>query len=241
MTLLLAFFIILQAFATEQEAGLFYSGQGSFVRALETFGLGGVWDRMGGGLIPGRTGPAYPSAEGAAVPPEQRRIDPELEEARRALAALQEQFPTDRVDEGSGWRVSLPMPFREESFTEGFSAEERAFCSMLARRVETLILTRGFVVRIGAELADGGQVGPRQMQSALARSESVRQLMLQSMRPQVQQAAAGRLYTFCRRQPGTDAAASAEPKVRLDILLTKPYADAIGQEELGRHEDHEGT
>jgi outer membrane protein OmpA-like peptidoglycan-associated protein len=44
ITLLLAFFVLLQSFAHEPDPEKFYEGQGSFKRAIESFGLP-VWDK----------------------------------------------------------------------------------------------------------------------------------------------------------------------------------------------------
>jgi hypothetical protein len=233
MTLLLAFFIILQAFATEQQAGLFYAGQGSFVRALETFGLGGLWDPPGARALRGESGPRYMSTEGQEDPPDERRIDPEMEEAQRALEAVSGLFDVQDLRPGSGWRVSLPTPFSTQvmdgTIDEG---EEAQFCQDLARRVEPLMLARGFVIRVGTVLHCTAQEEPALAQSALAATENVRQKLLAGMSPAARQKAAGRMYSFCRRDPPLPHEAGAPTAVlRIDLLLTKPYADRLRLQE----------
>lgn len=239
MTLLLAFFIILQAFASVQKEGLFYTGQGSFIRALETFGLGGVWEGMGGPPVPGRSGARYRAPEGDERPPEERRVDPELEEARRAVAIIEDLFEVRKQQEGGGCRVSLPTPFVRREPGEEFTEEEKRFCRLLARRIQPLLLARGFVVRVSTHFHGEDRSDPRQVSRALAWAERVRRELLNAMRPEVRPAAADRLYAFCRREP-RPAPRDGTEQLRIDLLLTKPFAKRL-EEEVGRDESDQQT
>jgi len=238
MTLLLAFFIILQAFASEQEAGLFYAGQGSFVRALETFGLGGLWEPPGASVLKGQVGARYMAPEGADDPPQERRIDPEMEEAQRALETVSDLFDVQDLRPGSGWRVSLPTPFSTRTFDGTLDVgQEAQFCRDLAQRLEPLILARGFVIRVGTVLRCPAEQEQALTAAALAAADQVRQMLLDGMRPAVRQKAAGRLYSFCRREaPLPSEAAAPTAHVRIDLLLTKPYADKLRLQETGSNE-----
>jgi hypothetical protein len=233
MTLLLAFFIILQAFSNKQEAGLFYAGQGSFVRALTTFGLGGLWDPPGPSMMRGNTAARYMTTEGGDDPPEERRIDPEMEEAQMALEAVSDLFDVKDLRPGSGWRVSLPTPFSTRTLDGGLDlGGEAQFCQDLARRVEPLMLARGFVIRVGTVLHCSAGQEQALTKSALESADQVRGMLLDGMGANVRQKAAGRMYSFCRREPPLPQDAGTPTAViRIELLLTKPYADKLRLQE----------
>ena len=235
MTLLLAFFIILQAFASEQEEGLFYAGQGSFVRALETFGLGGLWDPPGASMLRGNIGARYMATEGGEDPPLERRIDPEMEDAQRALEAVSDLFDVQDLRPGSGWRVSLPTPFSTRAIDGTLDlGQEAQFCRDLARRLEPLMLARGIVIRVGTVLRCSAEQEQALTASALEAADQVRRMLLDGMRPAARQKAADRMYSFCRREAALPREARAPTAVvRIDLLLTKPYADRLRLQEAG--------
>jgi hypothetical protein len=231
MTLLLAFFIILQAFATVREEGMFYAGRGSFVRALETFGLGGVWERAGGRLPEGQIGPRYRAPEGQDEPSGLRRIDAEREEAQRALRQLEKEFDVREPRRGTGWRVTLPTPFSYMSWPEEFTAEHEAFCEQLAQRLEPLIVARGFVIRIGAIVRGRAEQEAELSLQALRAARSVRGKLMAHMAPPVQARAATRVYSFCRRAVAENGEARLPvTQLRVDIMLTKPYVEQFNEE-----------
>ncbi len=224
MILLLAFFIALQAFAPVQREGLFYAGRGSFVRALETFGLGGVWERMGGGLVPGPAGPRYLTPEGQEEASRLRRIDAEREQAQRALRELETRFDVSEPEKGAGWRVTFPTPFSYQKLDAPFEVEQEEFCRGLADRLEPLIAARGFVIRIGSVLRVPDGLEAAQTVRALEAAGLVRRKLINAMRPDLQAAAATRLYCFCRRATEEAAERRGPPaQLRVDVMLTKPY------------------
>jgi hypothetical protein len=227
MTLLLAFFIIMQAFASEQEEGLFYAGRGSFIRALKTFGLGGILDRAGGGLIQDARAPRYRTDEGGEEPPRLRRIDPEMESAQQALAALEEQYDTAEPDKGVGYRVELSAPRSRHGRSGDLTEEERRFFRELGPRVERVLLARGFVVRITTVPAGSGARPEQRLRASLEAAEQVRTEMMQTMGAAGRALARRRIYSFVQcgaRRPGE------EGQIKVDILLTKPYLRELREE-----------
>ena len=234
MTLLLAFFIILQAFASVQEEGLFYAGQGSFIRALKTFGLGGVLNRRGGRMIQNTAGPRYRATEGSEMPPKQRRIDPEVEQAQQALAALEDQFDMREATGGVGYRVELSTPYVPQSAEGPLGEEERQFLEELAPRVESVLLARGFVVRITAVSAPGGADEAGRLGAGLASANRMREGLIAAMSPPARALAQHRIYSFVRTDHNAPPGQATQLKV--DILLTKPYLRQLGEEGAEHHE-----
>lgn len=236
MTLLLAFFIILQAFASVQSAGLFYAGRGSFIRALETFGLGGVLGE-GGPLRKGFPSARYRSAEGQEEAPQERRIDPEAEEAQRALKALERDFDVRRPTHASGWRVTLPTPSSYRADKQALSPEEKHFCRELSRRLVPLLLARKFIIRVGCTLAHGGEAEAEHTRQALRAAGLLRDELIRSMPPRARQVAEERVYSFCSCPTAGAEEGMPPPQVlRVDILLTKPYIAQLTQERTSESE-----
>lgn len=235
MTLLLAFFIILQAFAPKQSAGMFYEGQGSFVWALESFGLGGIFDRSGGSVLRGRPGARYRTSEGQDDPSRSRRIDAELEEAQRALQSVQDMFETQEPEDAVGYRVELSTPCTYGPGKSSLTAEETQFLRDLAPQLERVVLARGFVIRIGADLAPGGPEGPAGVRQALECAGRVRDELVRNMRPAAREVARRRVYSLARTVRGGEPAAATD-QLKIDILLTKPFVRRL---EPGKGNDGE--
>lgn len=240
MTLLLAFFIILQAFAPTQDEGLYKAGQGSFIRALKTFGLGGLWEPEGGGMLPGQVGPRYRAPEGPEEPPDTRRIDPELEEAQHALQELEDQFDLRELREATGYRVELSSPCSYGPGKMTLTAREEEFLAELAPRLEPVVLARAFVIRIGAALPFLDRDEAERTRSALAAANQVRSKLIEEMSPASREVAARRIYSFFRWESAETGRAEAQAgQLTIDILLTKPYLHGLGHRGAG--EDAHGA
>ncbi len=222
MTLLLAFFIILQALAPEQSEGLFHKGKGSFVRALNTFGLGGIWDGRGG-LVHGEVGVRYKSAEGQDLPPRTRRIDPGTEDAQQAVRDLDDQFGVDKLKGATGYRIALPSPLSYDRDGSPIGPEEERFLKKLALRLARVVVARGAVVRVSVDLPAGDAVDTGAVSAALSAAQEVRDALIQGMRPSARAVAERKLYSFVHyvaaASPPADGALG---RLRIDILLTRP-------------------
>jgi hypothetical protein len=242
MTLLLAFFIILQAFAPQQTGALFYAGQGSFIRALKTFGLGGVLDRVGGRAMNSAAGPRYLAPEGPSEPPRLRRIDPEIEEAQRALQTLEDQFDVREPKQATGYRVELSTPCTYGPGKTELTAEEQQFLKELAPRLQRVLLARGFVIRIGATLGPAQTGDVEQTRAALEAAGQVRQDLIASMSEAVRPVAARRTYSFCCRDSSdSDRPASEAGQLKIDVILTKPYVRELRGERTNGGEESTAT
>ena len=234
MTLLLAFFIILQAFAPTQSAGLFYAGQGSFIRALETFGLGGVFEPGSISMIGTEAGARYLAASGDLDPSHERRIDPTVEAAEEAMEALSQRFDVSKPDNLTGWRATLPTPFSYFEGADEMTREQKEFCRELAWRLAPLLFARGFVFRIGTEVDCNDAEELQHTRLALARAGQVRAEIIRNMTPAARPAAERRLYCFCRRGQGTGDDEPLAGRIRVDILLTKPNIRPLASEGPGK-------
>jgi len=225
MTLLLAFFIIMQAFADVQGDGLFYSGQGSFIRAIETFGLGGIWEHRRGNLTGGSDSPRYPSAGGPETPGALRRIDVEREEAQMALAGLQDRYATRKRDRGRQWSVVFcaltSYPAGQDDVGKGEDQTLAEFAERLGR-VMPVLLAQGCLVRVGADIYCTAEQESDRTRLALAALANVERRLLDAMSPALRRQAAGRFYTFCRRRPPeARPTAIGADELRVDIMLTR--------------------
>jgi hypothetical protein len=221
MTLLLAFFIIMQAFAESQDEGLFYAGQGSFIRAIETFGLGGVWPTMRTGLPGTAIGPRYTTAEGTKSVHRLRRIDPELENAQQALQTLRDQFYTRTPTDAEPWTVIFTTQASYGAGRLTLAPEDEEMLAEFARRLKGAVRTllgQWCMVRIGAVIYCTEEEEPEHARAALDAVREVKTRLLDAMPPSLRRKASPRFYTFCRRSP---------PESRPDKLVAGQLAVAV--------------
>jgi len=88
VTLLLAFFVLLQTFAKTQDPELFYAGQGSFRRAVSGFGISSMFSGEIEAPIKDWRKIKYPTAHKTLDPGSQRVIDSDDEEIRMAFREI---------------------------------------------------------------------------------------------------------------------------------------------------------
>jgi hypothetical protein len=236
---MLAFFIVLQTFGPAQAAASYHAGIGSFLGLMRPFGPGGVFEEGGGKVIHAETGPRYKAAEGQEEPPALRRIDPELEEAQLAMQALEEQFDVRAPQNATGYRVELSTPCTYQPGKEALTPEEAQFLEGLAIPLERVVMAKGFVVRLGTVLGARQAQEPGAMLAALTATARVRDRLIQGMSPAGRRLAAHRVYSFLSVESGLPRASAASGQLKIDILLTKPYARRLGEE--GGKKGDQGT
>mgnify|MGYP006296530553 CR=1 FL=1 len=220
MILLLAFFIVLQAFAEEPQEGMFYAGQGSFRRALSTLGMGQVMARWGRSSATGK--PTAPYLAGQRnTQPGSRRIDPELENARQALQNLQQKFGV-RKPKGGGWNAVLVTPFSYEEGKESLEEEEERFLREFTRDVLPLLIQRGCVISVGGLFTcPEKKLAPR-ANAALKAVEKLRTRMLGYLNDAQRKKTEGRIYSFCRRISSKKAKIEfPKGELRIDVFVTR--------------------
>jgi len=233
---MLAFFITLQAFGPARGAALYHAGIGAFLGLVRTFGAGGVFEEGGGKVIDAETGPRYRAPEGQEQPPVLRRIDPELEEAQLAMKALEEQFDVRGPQNAAGYRVELSTPCVYWPGREALTSEEQQFLEGLAIPLERVVMAKGFVVRLAIAVGGPESQDPAAMLAALAAVGRVRDCLVRAMSPAGRNLAARRVYSFLSVESGT---LSAPGQLKIDILLTKPYARQLAKK--GAKSDGQGT
>lgn len=95
VTLLLAFFVLLQTFAQDQNPELFYAGQGSFRRAVSGFGLSSMFSGEIEAPIRDWRKIKYPTAHKISAPGAERVIDSDDDEIRQAFRKLRTDIDVD--------------------------------------------------------------------------------------------------------------------------------------------------
>ena len=215
MIILLAFFILLQTLETSKERTTFQKGKGSFVRALETYGLGRV---MGRELPNAASGARMPrmygteTAEGGRDAPE----DPEMEGAEQALEELTRRLESDTAPP-PGRKVMLALPLEADGGRMG--DRHRTYLRKFARRLLSSLLGRNCVVNIAVLYRTGEDQALKAARRASRVARTVRDHLLASL-PQGRRRTARRLtYSSCRSAPGEGAGEQGPLSVRLGVLM----------------------
>ena len=181
VTLLLAFFVLLQAFAHERDPELFQAGQGSFRRAIEGLGLREFLD----GRRPSRKRDfymrRYPMPEAREPQPvEQNVSDAHKQKIRRLYARLRRQMRAEATDLRQHATDIEPMriAFADGGLTEAGAAELRGWALAFSQSPATA--ARGQSVCL-VGLARGGSWQERQVLSA-ERAEAARTCIAAALR-----------------------------------------------------------
>ncbi|KPK86756.1 MAG: hypothetical protein AMJ81_00385 [Phycisphaerae bacterium SM23_33] len=98
VTLLLSFFVLLQSLARVRDPELFFMGQGSFLRAIKTFGLPGWLTGMQDKFKSEHLKVKHSSEEAQEEKPRNRLLDAEDESIREAFQKIQQAIDTRSVD-----------------------------------------------------------------------------------------------------------------------------------------------
>ena len=157
ITNLMAFFVLLQSFASVQDAGLISVGRGSFKQAIAGFGLPG-WlfgqsDRPSLGFVK----PEHPTDEGEPELPPPRVIDADNEKIRRMFDDLRQELDSTASNaSGELLRVEVtPISFAgaDPALNEAAGSYLRQFVEDLRQAVRARSL-RFYVIGLAAEQTD---------------------------------------------------------------------------------------
>jgi len=172
VTNLLAFFILLQVFASHRDPELFNAGRGSFIRALDGFGIPG--------LIFGSEQRVDMEADSASYivdGPESgketvRTKDAEAQRIAEMLERINQSFKAEEVGEGRGAPVVLATPLR---FRRGEAVlDERGEAYLRGLWDDLLSFGRGGEVEVDIRgYAEDEETGTRKWTVAAARAAAV--------------------------------------------------------------------
>jgi hypothetical protein len=223
MILLLAFFIILQSLSSSQEGAHFHAGRGSFVRALNSFGLGRLFATYG---LSARGGvSARYDVDGETNGLGRLARDPEIEAARGALKRLKREVATSETGRGK-WAATVLAPHGDESGGESLDGQQKAFFRLFARRALPELLTDRSVIGIGAVYTPGRESEGKEALRALELAREAHAEILDAVPVRLSSGARRNLYSFCR----ADGSDSAMDGIRLHVEVSDLKQDEqIGQ------------
>jgi flagellar motor protein MotB len=186
ITLLLAFFVMLQTMSKQREPALFKAGQGSFIRAIEGFGIPD--------LLMGKQSPApldyrkikYPTAAAEDAKPKNRTIDAEDEELRLAFQDLQQRFSGQASDVYERIIELSASPIRFESSSAELDANAQGYLKGLAANLKVDSDRRGLRVYVIGLAADEVPGKGQWFQSA-RRAQAVEALLRSELSVQLDQ------------------------------------------------------
>lgn len=130
VTLLLAFFVLLQVFASTIDPELFNAGQGSFRRAVQGMGLPD-W-LIGQPHTPLDAEPAQPQPTEQTSEEKQRVLDAEEERLRQMFAAMKEAMETDARNLSKRHRQVMPTSIRFGDLGTALNEEARTYLDEFA-------------------------------------------------------------------------------------------------------------
>ncbi|HUT02218.1 MAG TPA: flagellar motor protein MotB [Phycisphaerae bacterium] len=160
VTLLLAFFVLLQSFARVQDPELFFVGQGSFKRAIAGMGLPS-W-LLGRQDKPRREhiGLKHPMEEGEPVKPEPKTKDADGEKIRRMFADLKKELETSASDLSQKTIRVEPTPIRFEGPADRLSQSAKEYLQQFALDTQQTVRresVRYYVVGLAADASGAGR------------------------------------------------------------------------------------
>jgi hypothetical protein len=190
MIILLAFFILLQTLETSKERARFRKGKGSFIRALETYGLGRV---MGRELPRSRSGARMPRMYATETEADSRSdekpLDPEKQAAARAIEKLRRS-----LEDGSAplpdRRVMLALPLAADG--GGLTEGRRSYLEKFAHRLLPLLLGRNCIVNVATLYRATDATEVRVARGAGRTAHAVREHLLSAL-PEAERERARRL------------------------------------------------
>jgi len=131
MTLLLAFFILLQIFASTRDPELFSQGRGSFVRALESFGMPGILlGREHRTALQGKRPSYFVEGPQDGVPTE-RVVDAEADRIAQMLDQLRKSSKVDPLVDEPRKPLVFVTPIRFARGKSKLSKKDRSYLTDL--------------------------------------------------------------------------------------------------------------
>ncbi len=196
MILLLAFFITLQSMASEQRPGMFYSGKGSFVRALNSFGLGRFFGSHGLSSS-AKVSTRYPMEKKSSKSDSQSYpSDPEKHNARKKLEKMKEKLQDD--SQKSEWGGSLFAPSHEEALPQKLNGKQKRFFVSFTEGALPALFAQNSLIGVGACYPSSKEETEEVSIRALKLAREARKVILNNVDSDMVSMAEKRVYSFCR-------------------------------------------
>ncbi|MCD6365807.1 MAG: OmpA family protein [Planctomycetes bacterium] len=132
VTLLLAFFVLLQTFAKAQDPDLFYAGQGSFQRAISGFGLTSWFKGRMANPIADYHKLKYPTSIKADRDSTDRLIDPNDERIREMFKDISDALDVKAEDMAADTVTVIVTPIRFEPSDAELNEQAMKYIEALA-------------------------------------------------------------------------------------------------------------
>jgi chemotaxis protein MotB len=180
VTLLLAFFVLLQTFAHTQDPELFYAGQGSFRRALSGMGLS-TWF---GGKPPSAARDfrklKYPTKERAEDAPSERLIDADDEQIRQSFKQLRKAMEVKASDVADEVISVFALPVSFSAGSSDLTESAREYIASFAFDVRQTSRCEDVKVYVIGLAADERSSKTRWVMSA-RRADAAQRLLTESL------------------------------------------------------------
>jgi len=158
VTLLLAFFVLLQTFAKTQDPELFYAGQGSFRRAVSGFGLSSMFSGEIEQPMTDWRKLKYPTSHKTPDPGSERVIDSDDEDIRLAFRKMRRDVETQTSSANeetiSLYSTDIVFPPGGYSLDAGARTYLKGLTADLKRAVSNPGRTKLYVVGLAADERD---------------------------------------------------------------------------------------
>ncbi len=154
ITLLLAFFVLLQAFAMEQNPDLFYQGQGSFRRQIAGLGIPNLLYGKERKIDAEQLKKRHPMEESDGKITRSRVLDPEDEQIRRVFRDIKRliETKTSEINVKSSNVISTPIRFG--SSDASLDAPARKYLSNLAMNMRQNVDENNVKIYVVGSAAD---------------------------------------------------------------------------------------
>ncbi len=184
ITLLLAFFVLLQAFARVRDPELFYVGQGSFRRAIAGLGVPDL-------LFGKRARPEYehkkkknPTEPDKDQSNKDRVLDAEDEQIRKLFADLKKTVETKTSDLSNKVVDVMPTPIRFRAGAAELDAAGREFLKGMAVNLTQSLQANEVTIHVVGLAADA-TYGKQQWILSARRAEAAEQFLSQALSDQI--------------------------------------------------------
>ncbi len=170
-TLLLAFFVLLQSFAVEQNPDLFYKGQGSFRRHIAGLGIPNLLYGKEQKIDADQLKKRFPTEESEGRITRIRVLDPEDEQIRKVFQDLKRMIETKTAKINVKPSNVFSTPIRFEPSDASLDAPARKYLSNLAMNLKQNVDKDNIKIYVVGSAADIPQ-GPEQWLLSVHRAKA---------------------------------------------------------------------